>query len=82
MPAFAADDGSALAETDIHVQLSIDDKGRVTAAQLLSPAGSKAPGVALDSLAAAKRWTFTPATMNGKPVSSTATVTFHLKPYN
>ena len=54
------------------VELTIDQKGKVSFAEVLS--GD--PQFADASLDAARKWTFTPATLNGRPIQVKQRITF------
>jgi protein TonB len=73
-PAYTPQGRQAEIEGTIRVQVTVDESGHVVAAQLMG-AGL---GYGLDevALAAAKRWTFEPATKCGNPVMGTATLPF------
>lgn len=59
----------------VAVEVSINDRGEVVAAQALSgPTLLRGPAIA-----AARRWKFKPATRDGKPISSVSTITFNFK---
>jgi protein TonB len=59
----------------VTVELSINERGEVAAAQVLS-----GPSLLRNAaVAAARRWRFKPATRDGKPVSSVSTVVFNFR---
>jgi protein TonB len=59
----------------VAVEVSINERGDVVAAQVLS-----GPLLLRDAAAAAaRRWKFKPATRDGKPISSVSTITFNFK---
>jgi protein TonB len=59
----------------VAVEVSINERGDVIAAQALS-----GPTLLRDAaVAAARRWRFKPATRDGKPISSVTTITFNFK---
>ena len=62
-------------EGTVKVELSINERGDVIAAQVVSGASLLRPAAA----AAARRWKFKPATRDGKPVASVSTVIFNFK---
>jgi TonB family protein len=59
----------------VAVEVSINDRGDVVAAQALT-----GPALLRDAaVAAARRWKFKPATRDGQPISSVSTITFNFK---
>jgi protein TonB len=56
----------------VQLELDLDDAGRVTAARLLQSCGHDLLDQA--ALDAARHWTYTPATLNGRPVPVTVPV--------
>lgn len=72
-PAYTQQARQAEIEGQVRVQVTVDEAGRVIAAQVLSGLGY---GLDEAALAAAKRWTFDPATKCGNPVTGTATLPF------
>ena len=64
--------------TRVEVEVRIDTKGRVESARLLTPNVKNQLGSA--ALAAAKQWTFQPATLRGLNVESTHTIVFDFSP--
>lgn len=59
----------------VAVEVSINERGEVVAAQAVS-----GPTLLRDSaVSAARRWKFKPATRDGKPVPSVSTITFNFK---
>jgi len=61
-------------EGQVKVQVTVDESGKVIAAQVVG--GGLGYGLDEAALAAAKRWTFEPATKCGNPVVGTATLPF------
>ena len=60
----------------IDVKVSIDRQGHVTSATALQHGDGLINYLAIRAVAAAKEWTFKPASRNGKPVASTRTIHF------
>ena len=58
----------------IHVQVRIDENGRVVDAEVLGKGGN--PALEYAALDAARNWRFQPAQLKGKPVASEATIPF------
>ncbi|MEN3335738.1 MAG: periplasmic protein TonB [Blastocatellia bacterium] len=59
----------------VAVEVSINERGDVVAAQVLSGP----PLLRAAATAAARRWKFKPATRDGQPISSVSTITFNFK---
>jgi TonB family protein len=76
-PEFSDEARKAHFQGEVVVYIEVDPTGRV-----INPRVIKALGMGLDekALAAALKWTFRPGTLNGKPVTTRATIsmTFHL----
>jgi len=64
--------------TRVEVEVRIDTNGRVNAAHLTTP--NVKSQLASAALAAARQWTFQPATMRGQRVESTHTIAFEFRP--
>jgi TonB family protein len=64
---------------DIRIRVRIDEKGRVASVMPLDRNVANFPFVD-SALAAARLWTFSPATENGKPVASETVLTFKFNP--
>ena len=65
-------------ETDVVVQVHVDEKGNVTSAHAISGH----PLLRSQALFAAKDWKFSSKICNGKPVKNRGTITFHFMPVN
>jgi TonB family protein len=63
----------------VQVSLTIDAAGKVVGAEALAAKGSN-PYLDQAAVAAARLWRFRPASINDRPVSSTATVQFNFSP--
>ena len=72
-PSYTQQARQAEIEGQVRVQVTIDESGRVIAAQLGTGLGY---GLDEAALAAAKRWTFDPATKCGNPVTGATTLLF------
>lgn len=66
--------------TSVTVQIQINEKGRVTAVRILRKDPSADALLAARAIAAAKQWTFAPATLHGKNVPSEHTILFRFRP--
>jgi TonB family protein len=66
------------AVTRVEVEVRIDLTGHVSAVHLESP--NVKPQLASAALAAARQWTFQPATLRGQRVESTHTIVFEFSP--
>ena len=64
--------------TRVEVEVRIDTTGHVKAAHLTNPNVKSALGSA--ALAAAKQWTFQPASLRGQHVDSDHTIVFEFRP--
>jgi len=64
--------------TRVEVEVRIDTNGRVNAAHVGTP--NVKSQLASAALAAARQWTFQPATMRGQRVESTHTIAFEFRP--
>lgn len=65
--------------TTITVQVRINERGHVVGAHLIGNDSGNDAILAASSIAAAKQWIFTPATLHGKPVSSDHTILFRFR---
>jgi TonB family protein len=70
--------GSITEVTRVDVEVRVDEQGHVKAAHLDNPSVKQQLGNA--ALAAAKQWTFQPATLLGKAVESDHTIRFEFRP--
>lgn len=77
LPPWRPDSATARRSFSGAVRVEIDEKGRVTAARMEK---SVHPSYDVLVLAAARRWTYQPATLNGVPVASEKTVEIQLRP--
>lgn len=68
------------ATSRIDVVVKVDESGRVTEAHLAGDARKIPMPLALATLNAARKWTFQPATINGKNVASDHLITFKFHP--
>jgi protein TonB len=74
-PDYPANARAARQSGTVAVEVNINERGDVVAAQVLS-----GPSLLRDaSVVAARRWKFKPATRDGKPISSVSTITFNFK---
>lgn len=64
----------------VSVQVSIDETGRVTAAQVVNAEDVEHPAIVASAVNAAYKWRFTPATVSSKPVQSVHTIIFAFRP--
>jgi TonB family protein len=64
--------------TRVEVEVRIDTNGRVNAAHLATP--NVKSQLASAALAAARQWTFQPATLRGQRVETTHTIAFEFRP--
>lgn len=60
----------------VYVQANVDEKGNVTKASVTK---SDAPALNNAALEAVRKWTFTPAMKDKKPVATTVTIPFKFK---
>ncbi|HVW84550.1 MAG TPA: TonB family protein [Bryobacteraceae bacterium] len=72
----AADSGS---RAEVHIQVTVDEKGSVKQAAVQRVKGAYASPLTDHALDAARRWKFTPATLDGQPVQSHVTLVFALE---
>ena len=70
--------GSIAEVTRVEVEVNIDKNGHVRGAHLTNP--SVKPQLGNAAMAAAKQWTFQPATLRGLPVDSDHTIVFEFRP--
>jgi hypothetical protein len=68
--------------TQISVQVTVDQSGRVTAAHAIENGEKNNSLLTNITIAAAKRWLFEPAILNGKTVPETHTIVFEFRPRN
>jgi TonB family C-terminal domain len=74
-PDYPASARAARQSGTVAVEVSINERGDVVAAHVVS-----GPSLLRESAAsAARRWKFKPATRDGKPISSVSTITFNFK---
>jgi TonB family protein len=62
---------------DVVLSVEVDVNGRVTSARPIKELGA---GLTSEAIAAVKKWKFSPATRDGKPVSQEVVLTFHFSP--
>jgi TonB family protein len=62
----------------VEVEVRIDVSGRVSAAHLETP--NVKPQLASAAMAAARQWTFQPATLRGQRVETSHTIIFEFRP--
>jgi TonB family protein len=67
-------------EVQVNVEVSIDDKGKVTAARIASTRGAAAALLTIEAMKAAQLFRFRPAQQNGHNVPSVMVLTFHFEP--
>jgi len=70
--------GTIQARTRVEVQVSVDLGGKVASAQVVSPGVNQI--LASSALAAARQWTFEPASSNGQRVPGDHTIVFEFRP--
>ena len=75
---FGPDDIGGL--TRVKVAVDIDEKGRVAAAHLIENGNTIPQPVADSAIAAAKKWTFRPASLHGNAIASDHTIIFEFRP--
>jgi TonB family protein len=68
--------------TRVEVSVRIDKAGRVLSAHVLNEDGSTNAALSGAAMAAAKQWTFQPATLQGEKVESDHTIVFEFRPQN
>ncbi len=66
--------------TRVELRLEIDEQGRVTGVRIANSGREISQALADSAIASAKRWTFEPATLDGRPVASEHTVVFEFHP--
>ncbi|HUK17134.1 MAG TPA: energy transducer TonB [Bryobacteraceae bacterium] len=64
------------ADVQVDVEVTIDAKGKVTAAHIVSTKGAAAELLTIEALKAAQLFRFQPAQENGRPVASVTVLTF------
>lgn len=62
---------------EIQIEVDVDTSGRVTAARVLNPDENLSAPVTAALIAAAKGWTFEPATIGGQNIPAKHTIVFH-----
>ncbi len=70
--------GTIQSRTRVEVQVRVDPAGRVAAAQVVGAGANQA--IESAALAAARQWTFEPASSNGQHVESQHTIVFEFRP--
>ncbi len=65
---------------EVHVEVSIDEEGRVVDARVPNPPANMNETLVSQSVAAAKQWKFEPAQLRGKNIPSDHTITFLFHP--
>jgi TonB family protein len=68
--------------TRVEVAVRIDNIGRVMSAHVLNESGSSKGALSQAAVAAARQWTFQPATLQGEKVESEHTIVFEFRPEN
>ena len=68
--------------TRVEVAVRIDNTGRVMSAHALNENGNSKPALSQAAVAAARQWTFQPATLQGEKVESEHTIVFEFRPEN
>ena len=66
--------------TRVEVTVRIDNTGHVLSAHVLNENGNARGGLSAAALAAARQWTFQPATLQGEKVESEHTIVFEFRP--
>ncbi len=66
--------------TRVEVAVRIDNTGRVMSAHTLNENGNSKPALSQAAVAAARQWTFQPATLQGEKVESEHTIVFEFRP--
>ena len=64
-------------DSRVNIVVKVNSDGRVTEAHLINK-GKVPPQVAFASLAAAKQWTFIPASLDGKKIDGVYTLEFNV----
>jgi protein TonB len=75
-PAYTTPARQAEIEGVVKIEVTVDDTGKVISARVVTPLGY---GLDEAATAAARHWTFEPATKCGRPVTGTATLPFRFK---
>jgi TonB family protein len=70
--------GTIQARTRVEVQVDVDQQGHVAAARVVG--GEVNESIASSALAAARQWTFDPASNNGHRIDSEHTILFEFRP--
>jgi TonB family protein len=68
--------------TRVEITVRIDSTGHVLSAHVLNENGNARGGLSAAALAAARQWTFQPATLQGEKVESEHTIVFEFRPEN
>jgi TonB family protein len=68
--------------TRVEVAVRIDNTGHVLSAHVLNENGNGKGALSAAALAAARQWTFQPATLQGEKVESEHTIVFEFRPEN
>ncbi len=68
--------------TRVEITVRIDSTGHVLSAHVVSENGSAKGALSAAALAAARQWTFQPATLQGEKVESEHTIVFEFRPEN
>jgi TonB family protein len=68
--------------TRVEVGVRIDNAGRVMSAHVLNESGNSKAALSQAAVAAARQWTFQPATLQGEKVESEHTIVFEFRPEN
>jgi TonB family protein len=68
--------------TRVEVAVRIDNAGRVISAHVLNESGNSKAALSQAAVAAARQWTFQPATLQGEKVESEHTIVFEFRPEN
>ena len=77
MPKIEADSAPAISSpTEIRILARIDETGRVASARVLDEKNKSDSALVAVARAAAKDWTFRPATRGGKPIASEHVIVF------
>jgi hypothetical protein len=69
-------------QSEVEVEVKLDENGHVEAARLVRQDGKLPSSLIGASLAAARQWTFKPATLRGIKVESNDTIVFRFRPTN
>ena len=72
--------GSIQSRTQVKVEVRVDPAGKVAAARVVSAGAGAGEPLEAAALAAARQWTFEPASSNGQHVESDHTIVFEFRP--